>query len=107
MTRLNSRTTLNTLSTGDLTTMALLLLVMTERKILERNLLGVLLLGTIGEGLNLNEWFRSRSSGVSYLIHVVPYSRFLLLSSSLSISICRANNNALSRVSISLCRFGF
>ena len=62
MIRLNSMTTLNTLSTGDLVTTALLLLAMTERKILERSLLGVLLLGTIGEGLNLNEWSRSRWS---------------------------------------------
>jgi hypothetical protein len=56
MIRLNLRMTLNTLSTGDLITMALPLLAMMERRILERNLLGVLLPGTIGEGLNLDEW---------------------------------------------------
>lgn len=62
MTRLNSKTTLNTLSTGGPITTALLLLMMIERRTLERNLPGVLLLGTIGEGLNLNEWSRSRWS---------------------------------------------
>jgi hypothetical protein len=48
--------TLNTLSTGDLITTVLPLLEMIERRTLERNLLGVLLPGTMGEGLNLDEW---------------------------------------------------
>lgn len=76
--------TLNTLSTGDPITTALLLQVMIERRILERNLLGVLLLGTTGEGLNLDEWYNLRQSVLS-CICCAHSSTFLLLSSSLSI----------------------
>jgi hypothetical protein len=75
MIRLNLRMTLNTLSTGDLITMVLLLRVMIERRTLERNLLGVLLLGTIGEGLNLDEWSKRGRSGMSHLVYVVHISQ--------------------------------
>jgi hypothetical protein len=103
---------LNTLSTGDLITTALPLRVMIEKRILERNLLGVLLLGTTGEGLNPDEWsrLRSRRSGVSYLVYVVHISQlsfYCLVVCRLTVSLCRAYNQAMSRVYISLCRFGF
>jgi hypothetical protein len=108
--RLNLRMTPNTLSTGDLITMALHRLVMIERKILERNRLGVLLPGTIGEGLNLDEWSKLRQSGVSHLVYVVHISQrsfYCLLVCRLSMSLCRAYNQAMSRVYISLCLMAF
>jgi hypothetical protein len=110
MIRLNLRMTLNTLSTGDLITMALPLLAMMERRILERNLLGVLLPGTIGEGLNLDEWSNRGRSGMSdlvYVVHISQRSFYCLLVCRLSMSLCRAYNQAMSRVYISLCHFGF
>jgi hypothetical protein len=116
MVRLNLRTTLNTRSTGDLNTTALLLLVMIERKILERNLPGALPLGTIGEGLNPDEWFRFKSmlsrwqSGwsVSSCLCCSYISNFLILSSNLSSIDVRRRiyNQAMSIIHFSM-PFGF
>jgi len=81
---------------------------------LERNLLGVLPLGTIGEGLNLNEWFRLKSrrwrSGVSllvYVAHISSLSFYCLVDLSTVDVVRRVYNQAMSRVYISLCHFGF